>query len=197
MRGKNDTCILVYYIISICKVVKIINLFLTQKFMQNKFKKAFTLIELLIVIAIIAILTVAFLPGALKAPARARDAGKIKKVQDIVAAVEAYNAQKSTYPSSETTGCLIQTQATAMNIDLPSDSVKLGECTDKSNYYYFVPAAPNNNFYVVGVAMETSNAANTKQLLNAIRAVTTLTAAKNLITAPVPNSPDVYLVVGP
>ena len=44
--------------------------------MQNKFRKAFTLIELLIVIAIIAILTVAFLPGALKAPTKARDAGK-------------------------------------------------------------------------------------------------------------------------
>ena len=60
----------------------------------------FTLIELLIVIAIIAILTVAFLPGALRAPARARDAGRIKAVADIQAAIEGYIAGRNgTYPT--------------------------------------------------------------------------------------------------
>lgn len=50
-------------------------------------KKAFTLIELLIVIAIIGILAVAFLPSLLGGPAKARDAQRmtdLKKLSDFL-----------------------------------------------------------------------------------------------------------------
>lgn len=47
-------------------------------------KKGFTLIELLIVIVIIGILAVAFIPSIMGAPAKARDAGRISAVSNIV-----------------------------------------------------------------------------------------------------------------
>lgn len=52
-----------------------------MKFLQHK--KGFTLVELLIVIAIIGILAVAFLPSLLNAPAKGRDAQRIATVQKI------------------------------------------------------------------------------------------------------------------
>ena len=45
-----------------------------------KFSEGFTLIEILIVIAIIGVLAVAFLPSVLNAPAKARDAQRIEDV---------------------------------------------------------------------------------------------------------------------
>lgn len=54
--------------------------------------KAFTLIELLIVIAIIGILAVAFVPTLLGAPAKARDTKRITDVKKIAGMVTALNA---------------------------------------------------------------------------------------------------------
>lgn len=55
---------------------------------MKKAQKAFTLIELLIVIAIIAILTVAFLPTLRGGQAGARNAARKSAVNDIVVAIE-------------------------------------------------------------------------------------------------------------
>jgi len=70
-------------------------------------KKAFTLIELLIVIGVIAVLTVAFLPNALSAPAKARDAGRIKSINDIAASIETYRGSGRAEPATAG-GCLAQ-----------------------------------------------------------------------------------------
>lgn len=171
--------------------------------MQNKFKKAFTLIELLIVIAIIAILTVAFLPGALKAPARARDAGKVKKVQDIVAAVEAYNAQKMSYPTDTANQktCFTQVVADFVNIELPVDSTKLNSCNlvGQEDKFLYVNGS---GFYVVGAKVEIDSAANTFLASGDLTALVTpasITAPKsflNKVKSPQNNLPY-YLVVGP
>jgi prepilin-type N-terminal cleavage/methylation domain-containing protein len=65
-----------------------------------KTKKGFTLIELLIVIAIIGILAAALLPTILNAPARGRDAARQGHMNQIVAALEAYNSDNGSYPNS-------------------------------------------------------------------------------------------------
>jgi prepilin-type N-terminal cleavage/methylation domain-containing protein len=64
-------------------------------------KKAFTLIELLIVITIIGILAVALLPSILGAPARARDAARKADLNSVIAAIETYNADYAGYPQCD------------------------------------------------------------------------------------------------
>lgn len=140
--------------------------------MQNKFKKAFTLIELLIVIAIIAILTVAFLPGALKAPAKARDAGRVKAINDIVAALESYTAEhNNTYPTSNADFCLLKpASATAgdlttlasyfPNDTFPTDSVAQKSCDDTKSSLFLYSYDTIDKFYVVAAKMEVAASAN-------------------------------------
>lgn len=62
-------------------------------------KKAFTLIELLIVISIIGILSVSLLPAILSAPASARDVIRKKALIEMQAAVERYYDDKGVYPT--------------------------------------------------------------------------------------------------
>ena len=140
--------------------------------MQNKFKKAFTLIELLIVIAIIAILTVAFLPGALKAPAKARDAQRIKNVEDIVAVLESYAAEHNgSYPIQATLGtCLNEVDANLKVLasyfggdKFPLDPSLLGSCssTDGSKGFFYYKYDASKGFYVVAAKIEVAASANT------------------------------------
>lgn len=60
--------------------------------------RAFTLIELLIVITIIGILAVALIPRLTGGPARARDAQRKSDMQQISTALEFYNTDNNGYP---------------------------------------------------------------------------------------------------
>lgn len=71
---------------------------------MKNFKKAFTLIELLIVITIIGILAVALLPSVLGAPARARDAARKADIGNIIKALEVYNSDNQKYPAGDANG---------------------------------------------------------------------------------------------
>jgi len=120
--------------------------------MISKFKKAFTLIELMIVIAIIAILSVAFLPSALKAPAKARDAGRMKNTRDIQAAVESYAAS---HPGANPYGTFLSgavdsTMGNKIGWTLPAD-------TSSTYYYGFNVTGP---VYYIGVKLENESSAN-------------------------------------
>jgi prepilin-type N-terminal cleavage/methylation domain-containing protein len=61
-------------------------------------KKGFTLIELMIVIAIIWVLAVTIVPKLTWAQARARDAGRIADLKSVSAALETYNNDEWEYP---------------------------------------------------------------------------------------------------
>ncbi len=61
-------------------------------------KKAFTLIELIIVIAIISILTTIIIYNVIGAQAKSRDAKRKSDIKAISVALESYKAQKGKYP---------------------------------------------------------------------------------------------------
>lgn len=135
--------------------------------MTKKLQKAFTLIELLIVIAIIAVLTVAFLPSAMRAPSRARDAAKVQQIQRIAAALESYYAQIQAVPATEPGGndyCLTDTVTTGiakiLNIDVPVDSANLTSCgggTKPPNRFFYKGLG---SVYVVAVRVENRGSSN-------------------------------------
>jgi len=62
-------------------------------------QKAFTLIELMIVIAIIWVLAVTLVPQLTWAQARARDAWRISSIKNIAAVLETYNSDEGLFPS--------------------------------------------------------------------------------------------------
>lgn len=135
--------------------------------------RAFTLIELLIVIAIIAILTVAFLPGALKAPAKARDAGRVKAINDIAAALDSYSAEHNgNLPDHNNTdkGCLVKPATGDLTIlasyfpnnTFPTDTKPVGNgaCDIEANKGAYFYRKEDNN-YIVGAIMEIQASGNT------------------------------------
>jgi prepilin-type N-terminal cleavage/methylation domain-containing protein len=180
-------------------------------------KKGFTLMELLIVIAIIAILTVAFLPGALKAPAKARDAGKIKTVNDIAIAVESWMAEKGTPPTSHVSYCLKAGVApagvpaaflTSFKEGVLVDKQKQKSCVDAGGvagvdddkYFYYYKGGATPPFYVVAVRVELGSSANTSltnaQAIAVAAPLDTKTNAENSIGGDASATPY-YMIVGP
>ncbi|MEK9132915.1 MAG: prepilin-type N-terminal cleavage/methylation domain-containing protein [Patescibacteria group bacterium] len=170
-------------------------------------KSGFTLMELLIVIAIIAILTVAFLPGALKAPAKARDAGKIKTVNDIVILVESWMAEKGTPPASSAgvPYCLEPAKVPPAFLtsfkETPTDKQKLGSCSAPADteyffYKYLAPAA-SAPFYVVAARVELGASANSSATRALLEGAATGDAAKAFITNGIASATPYYMAVGP
>jgi prepilin-type N-terminal cleavage/methylation domain-containing protein len=116
-------------------------------------RRAFTLIELLIVITIIGILAVALVPRLSGGPGRARDAQRKADLQTISTALEYYMQDNGEYPADEA-GCIptaaIATYLTTTPVD-PS-ALDGGACTS-GTYGYF--PVDDNNGYLLLATLET------------------------------------------
>lgn len=125
-------------------------------FRRNKSRRAFTLIELLIVITIIGILAVALIPKIAGAPGRARDAQRKADLNTIAVALEAYYSDFGKYPDEVTAPCLdnVTTLSAYFNAkdfpDDPSNNV-VGSCP-ATNYFY--NQVDFGSHYIIGANLE-------------------------------------------
>lgn len=88
--------------------------------MRINIKEGFTLIELMIVMAIIWILAVTIIPQIAGAPARARDTGRITGLANTRAVLETYYWDEWQFPPESSSGCLSTSDGTVSNSDFAS-----------------------------------------------------------------------------
>ena len=135
--------------------------------------KAFTLIELLIVITIIGILAVALVPRISQGPAKARDVTRKADIGSISTALEFYFSDNSAYPLSSGTECISTTTSTTSTTSTANAANAAIAPFMKGSV---VPTDPTNNVttpcttggygykafsatsYVVAALLETTNA---------------------------------------
>lgn len=138
-------------------------------------KKAFTLIELLIVIAIIGVLAAALYPTIRDALARGRDAAREGDINNIVTAVETYSSDYGQYPpffGCVGDGGVFQTpdEVSEVTADyfkggtapkdpspsrtLPTTTADPGPCVEDGKYYYKYLGASSGVEYIIGTVME-------------------------------------------
>lgn len=142
-----------------------------------KTRKAFTLVELLIVIAIIGILAVALLPGILKSPAKGRDTERINELRSVKDAFIDAHVALADYLATVAASCVtgaFDTKVGASFADgVPTDPIKSNakyvgtattSCDTNGEYLYVYKAAAGTNpaKYAVVAKMETLKLANTK-----------------------------------
>ena len=142
-------------------------------------QKGFTLIELMIVIAIISVLAVTLVPQLTWAQARARDAGRVSSLKNITAVLETYYSDEGQFPlipvKWETTAnnCFSKTDGSVNDslkelfkggtspID-PQATNKAGECMSNASFGYKVleKSGISNASYIIVANVETYKKAN-------------------------------------
>jgi prepilin-type N-terminal cleavage/methylation domain-containing protein len=142
-------------------------------------RKAFTLIELLIVIAIIGVLAAALYPTIRGAVASGRDAAREGDINNIITGLEVYNTTYGTYPDG--TGCIstiFVEPGTTNSVEkdifkgegapkdpsptrtLPGGINDPGGCVGAGDYYYNYVNA-NGIEYLIATIMENDTKNNT------------------------------------
>ncbi len=114
-------------------------------------KKGFTLVELMVVVAVIAILATALLVGLGGARKRARDARRVSDVRQVQNVLELYYAKTGHYPDANSWAGLESVLTTGddkVTNQLPQDPMK----DDGRTYYYGVSSDQQN--YTVGATLE-------------------------------------------
>ncbi len=132
---------------------------------MNKIKQGFTLIEILIVIAIIGVLAVTLVPNIAGAPAKARDLSKKQAVMQADAAIQAYMVTKGTAPDIDSGACLNEGLDDALKTlifddKMPSATTAAteGDCIDGGLIYPKFVKVDNN--YRVMIQVESAASAN-------------------------------------
>jgi len=124
---------------------------------MKKFRKGFTLIEMLIVITIIALLASLILVGMGGARAKTRDARRIADLHNVMNALELYYAKNYYYPDASDWATLT-TELTTEDIGvsrIPQDPLNTSP-TAKSYYY---GASTDGQDYALGADLETEDPA--------------------------------------
>ena len=145
-------------------------------------KKAFTLIELMIVVVILWILMSTILPKLTWAQARARDAWRVADISNIAAALQVYYDDNGKYPWGWSWWCLsstawiasdlkgyMQSQKVPLDPQPTSNSYSCAKNTDDAKnkwlwkyfYYPLVKDWLNDNAYVLCADVETYQKSNT------------------------------------
>jgi prepilin-type N-terminal cleavage/methylation domain-containing protein len=119
-----------------------------DRLMQQS-RKAFTLIEILIVIAIIGILTVALLPRIQGAQSSARNTARKADLNQIATALAAYNGDAGRYPENLDELAWSNSYLKSLPKD-PANKAVCGEANGEAWYYY----ARKGDGYILAAYME-------------------------------------------
>ncbi len=126
-------------------------------------KRAFTLIELLIVITIIGILAVAFIPRLAGASGRARDAQRKSDLQQIASALEFYAQDNGgLYPTAPSTNCIpsLTNYLTTTPVDPSNPTAAIGTGFCATGYTYKALNSQTGYLLVADLESTTDRAAS-------------------------------------
>ena len=127
--------------------------------------KGFTLVELMIVIAIIGILAAALFPSLTSYLARGRDTSRAAGIKEISTAVAAYNVDKSSFPAGTAAGspsCASSGNITAAYMPkMPVDPTKSSaNCGTPGLYGYGTGTANGTTTVLLSATFENANGGN-------------------------------------